>query len=125
MRGRAGLLVLALAVTAGLASGCGDGQSAEDQALKDATDALFDTDLAATEALRTQLAGRFGSGADTEAIEAALTGEGYACQPDPGAPSERACLREVPRGDCTEMTIARIKPWRPQGAQVILVCEKG
>ncbi|MCU0881632.1 MAG: hypothetical protein MUF14_03070 [Hyphomonadaceae bacterium] len=121
---RAGLAIT-LALATGLASGCGNRQADEEQALKDATDALFDTDKAATEALRKQLATRFGTGADTEAIEKALAGEGYDCQPDPGAPAERACLREVPRGDCTEMTIARIKPWRPEGAQVIVVCEKG
>jgi hypothetical protein len=112
-------LALCAALTA-----CNRTSADEVAALQEDAQALFDTDMAASEALRTQLAERFKSTTDTSAIEKALTADGYACEPDPAAPDERACLKEVEKNPCMEVTIARTKPWRPEKAQVIRVCEK-
>jgi hypothetical protein len=85
--------------------------------------ALADVDMAATDALRTDLLTRFGMAPDQVTVEAALTGTGFTCEPDPTDTRERACIRERPRDACIEATIVRTQPWSPREAQVIVICE--
>jgi hypothetical protein len=108
-----------------LLSACNGPSDSEVEGLKANTDALFDMDVAASEALRSDLQARFGANPALDEVKAKLQEDGYDCQPDPAAPREEACLKEEPVDGCTAMTIVRVKPWRPQLAQVIMVCETG
>lgn len=116
--------ILAGLVCAALLAGCG-GSGASPQGSAPEVRATFDTDMAATEALRTELQRTYGMAPDLAQLEAALSADGYFCGPDPSKPSETACLREQPRGACMEASLIRTRPWRPDQAQVVVICEPG
>lgn len=110
-----------------LLAGCGGGSDDARPAADAPGDvqANFDTDLAASSALRDRLAREFGMAPDIERLEASLSAEDFFCGPDPGHPEEMACLRERPRGSCVEASLVHTRPWRPDRAQVVVICEPG
>lgn len=121
------LLACLLTGSALVLAGCGAGGSGA-SAAADApgnVQANFDTDLPASSALRDRLSREFGMAPDIERLEAALSAEDFFCGPDPGHPEETACLRERPRGTCVEASLVRTRPWRPDRAQVVVICEPG
>lgn len=121
----AGLACLLIAAGGALAA-CNRGAQ-PDPAAEQAADvrANFDTDLPASSMLRDRLAREFGMAPDIAAVEEALSADGFFCGPDPGFPDETACLREKPRGSCVEASLVRTRPWRPDRAQVVVICEPG
>lgn len=109
---------------AALVTGC-DGGSNAPQDSASQVQATFDTDMEGSAALRTRLLREFGMAPDIERLEAALSADGYFCGPDPSVPTETACLLEQNRGGCIEATLIRTRPWRPDQAQVVVICEPG
>jgi hypothetical protein len=111
-----------------LLAGCNDprpaGQS-ESQPIVEAapeTTATADVDRRATLALKQSLLTSFPQNSPSAAVEAGLIKEGYACDPNPAAPAERACLKIVRDDACEINTIVRTNPYLPEKAQVIRIC---
>lgn len=131
MSRRRGISLVAAAVllvgATALASGCGGGGDPAGPAAVEPVDiqAEFDTDMAASAALQERLERAFGMAPDLERVESTLAAEDFFCGPDPGEPSETACFRERLRGTCLEASLVRTRPWRPDQAQVVVICEPG
>lgn len=85
--------------------------------------ATADVDRRATLALKQDLVTRFPQNSPTEAVEEGLKKDGFDCGPNPAKASERACLRAVRKEGCEENTIVRTKPYLPEKAQFIRICE--
>jgi DNA-binding transcriptional LysR family regulator len=118
-RARAGLILSGLALAACGAGGGGPAAPAEPP--PDA-DAFLTVDARATLALKQDLSARFSKSDAAAAIEAALSGDGWSCGPDPTMPSERACARKKDDRGCEMHSVVRVSPWRPDLAQVIRLC---
>jgi hypothetical protein len=88
-----------------------------------ATKATADVDRRATLALKQDLVTKFPQNSSGDRVEKGLTGEGFSCGPNPAAPAERACLKVVRETVCEINTIIRTKPYAPDKAQVIKICE--
>jgi hypothetical protein len=88
-----------------------------------AVSATADVDRRATLALKQDLVTRFPQNSDGGLVEAGLVEDGFTCNPYPEAPSERACLKAVRVANCEINTIVRTKPYAPEKAQVIKICE--
>ena len=86
------------------------------------TQAMADVDRRATLALKQNLLTRFPENSASAQVEAGLTKDGYACGPNPTAPSERACLKVVREGVCEVNMIIRSAPYAPEKAQTIRIC---
>jgi hypothetical protein len=123
-----------LAVLAGIAlalGGC-DTQKTQGQSqarpvveVTPATKATADVDRRATLALKQSLLTTYPEATASDVLEMGLVKEGYACGPNPSAPSERACLKAQREGTCEVNTIIRSAPYAPDKSQVIKVCEVG
>jgi hypothetical protein len=85
---------------------CSRPSQSEVERLKANTDALFDMDLAASETLRSDLQARFGANPALNEVKSGLQDDGYDCQPDPAAPREEACLKEVANDHRARQTLA-------------------
>jgi hypothetical protein len=92
------------------------------EAQPDAT-ATADVDKRATLALKQDLVTRFPQNSPTAKVEAGLTKDGFDCGPNPMNAEERACLKAERKGPCEENTIVRSKPYLPEKAQFIRICE--
>ncbi|HCP65731.1 hypothetical protein [Aquidulcibacter sp.] len=130
MTARGKPLVLGLMLGIGLAGlvGCRPAKEAsataeaQVEARPDAT-ATADVDRRATLALKQDLVTRFPQNSPTAKVEAGLIKDGYSCGPNPMKADERACLKAVRKGACEENTIVRSKPYLPEKAQFIRICE--
>jgi hypothetical protein len=116
---------------AALLTGCQEqrpnGQAASQPVVEvmPATKATADVDRRATLALKQDLLTRFPQKSLGAAVETTLSEDGFACGPNPTAPTERACLKVVRSGVCEVNTIIRTTPYTPDKAQVIKICETG
>lgn len=88
-----------------------------------AATATADVDRRATLALKQALLTSYPQSSQSGAVEASLAKDGFECGPNPSAPAERACLKAVREGVCEINTVIRTRPYAPEKAQVIKICE--
>jgi hypothetical protein len=90
-----------------------------------AAKATADVDRRATLALKQNLMTLYPQKSPTADVEFGLINDGFECGANPSAPVERACLKAMRQGTCEINTIVRTKPYAPEKAQVIKICEIG
>lgn len=123
-------IVLGLVGLFGL-SACGDQKPSGQTVAKPvvevmpATKATADVDRRATMALKQNLMTLYPQNSPTADVEIGLIQDGFECDVNPSAPVERACLKTMRQSACEVNTIIRTKPYAPDKAQVIKICEVG